>query len=224
MRRWRSKLSGNPAGWRDRRPWKKLGADAPGRFGWWTAQSGGGTSFAPAAVETVAGREATAGRPPHSMTLREFVQVNAQGGLRWGRGAESQGPGEPFVAVADCQSAIQPTASRRHKMATGIVVIMPSFPRGNVRSPSPRPSRERAVGRGNYARAGALATPGEGTRPTGARENRRRSHGNTVIIVVVCRGGETGGCGEMGAVRRRSATQGLAGFSFPWAEAARLPS
>jgi hypothetical protein len=27
-----------------------------------------------------------------------------------------------------------------------------------------------------------------------------------------------------GAVRRRSATQGLAGFSFPWAEAARLPS
>ena len=27
-----------------------------------------------------------------------------------------------------------------------------------------------------------------------------------------------------GAVRRRSATQRLAGFSFPWAEAARLPS
>jgi hypothetical protein len=111
VRRWRSKLSGNAAGWRDRRPWKKLGADAPGRFGWRTAQSGGGTSFAPAAVETVAGREATAGRPPHSMTLREFVQANEQG-------------------VA----------------------------------------------------------------------------------------------GGWGAVRRRSATQRLAGFSFPWAEAARLPS
>ena len=28
---------------------------------------------------------------------------------------------------------------------------------------------ENALGRGNYARAGALATPGEGTRPTGTR-------------------------------------------------------